>query len=69
MLKDTIISLLSAALIQPAWSQAITWWEIMATYGITFSAVFTLIVDLEDWIERRRYRRWRQDMEERRKRV
>lgn len=56
MLKDVIISLLAAALIQPHWlTQAL--WEVAVTYGLTFWALFVMITDAEDWItERRRIR-------------
>lgn len=56
MIKDLIISLLAAALIQPHWLTQ-TLWEVAVTYGLTFWTILTIITDIEDWItERRRSR-------------
>lgn len=56
MIKDAIISLLAAALIQPHWLTQ-TLWEVAVTYGLTFWGLFAMITDIEDWIaERRRIR-------------
>lgn len=53
MLKDAIISLLAAALIQPHWlTQAL--WEVAVTYGLTFWGAFCAIADLEEWWRERR---------------
>lgn len=49
MLKDAVIAALAAALIQPVWIvNAI--WEILLAYGVTFSVLFCMIVELEEWI-------------------
>lgn len=51
MIKNIIISLLGAALIQPFWSLTTTWQEVAITYLITFWGLFTLIVNVEEWLQ------------------
>lgn len=56
MIKDTIIALLGAALIQPMWSLAAAWWEIAVAYLMTFALLFTVVVNIDECLEKRRIR-------------
>lgn len=54
MLKDAIIAALLAYIAQPFWTTT-AFWEVVATYGLTFWGCFCVITDAEEWrIERRR---------------
>ena len=51
MIKDTILALLGAALIQrPFWSLATGLWEIAVTYLMTVWVLYILIVNSEEWL-------------------
>lgn len=54
MIKNAIIALLGAALIQPFWSLATLWWEIAVTYLVTVWGLYTLIVNTEEWLQSKR---------------
>ena len=54
MIKNTIIALLGAALIQPFWSLATTWWGIVATYPMTVWVLYILIANTEEWLNEKR---------------
>lgn len=53
MLKDVIIAALLAYIAQPFWI-TVSFWEVVATYGLTFLGAFVAIVDLEEWWRERR---------------
>ena len=53
MLKDAIIAALLAYIAQPFWTTT-AFWEVVATYGLTFLGAFVAIVDLEEWWRERR---------------
>lgn len=53
MLKDAIIAALLAYIAQPFWI-TVSFWEVVATYGLTFWGAFVAIVDLEEWIRERK---------------
>lgn len=55
MFKNFIISLLSAALIQPIWSCCSKPWDYIFTFCLTTFVVFIAICDLQEKVETLKY--------------
>lgn len=50
MIKDLIISLLVAALIQPHWTNVNSVADLAISYILTAGITFVILIDLQEWI-------------------
>jgi hypothetical protein len=54
MIKDFIIALLAAALIQPHWTNVNTTFDTVTIYVITTGILFVTIADMDEWIKKKK---------------